>query len=170
MPLQNNPAPDRKSPRLKEYDYSAPGAYFVTVCTHGKAHILGEIHDGKMYLSSMGEIAENEIKNTGLHYNNVSADKYVVMPNHIHMILKLDETGKNPDINQVIAQYKSGVSRRIHQESYDIQVWQRSFHDHIIRNQKSYERIWNYIDGNPLCWEKDCFFVDQSVLRNGNDV
>ena len=200
MLLQNNPAPDRKSPRLKEYDYSAPGAYFVTVCTHGKAHIRGEIHDGKMYLSSVGEIAENEIKNIGLHYNNVSVDKYVVMPNHIHMIIVISEqsvaeginpfptekhdvssdyenlvvtttpnvgnaftkTAKKYDIPNVIGKFKAAVTRSVgnaFMHSAKSTIWQKSFHDHIIRNKNDYEKIWEYIDTNVVRWELDCFYT-----------
>ena len=193
-------SPKRKSPRLKEYDYSAPGAYFVTVCTHGKAHILGEIHDGKMYLSSMGEIAENEIKNIGLHYNNVSVDKYVVMPNHIHMIIVISEqsvveginpfptekhdvssdhensvvttmpnvgsafmqTAKKYDIPNVVGKFKAAVTRSVgnaFMHSVKSTIWQKSFHDHIIRNKNDYEKIWEYIDTNVVRWELDCFYT-----------
>ena len=84
-------SPKRKSPRLKEYDYSAPGAYFVTVCTYNKKHILGTIVNGEMNHNHLGKIAEKEIKNIQSHYNNVLVDKYVIMPNHIHMLVSITE-------------------------------------------------------------------------------
>ena len=156
----------RKSTRIPNYDYSSCNYYFLTICTHNRRCIFG----GPVSLNVYGVIAEEQLKRMDTHYDGVHVDKYVVMPNHVHMILKIDDTGYNSNVNQIMAQYKSGVSRRIRQISKEMQVWQRSFHDHIIRNQKSYEHIWNYIDGNPQCWEKDCFFVDQSVLINGNNV
>ena len=85
------------------------------------------------------------------------------MPNHIHLILVLKNGSEKPNINQIIGQFKSGVSREIHNVISDIEIWQRSFHDHIIRNQNSYEKIWLYIDSNPVNWSKDCFFVDPSI-------
>ena len=88
-------------------------------------------------------------------------DKYVVMPNHIHMIIILEE--QNHDLNQIIAQYKSGVSRRIRQIKSNMEIWQRSYHDHVIRDQKSYEMIWLYIEANPLNWNKDCFYMDPNI-------
>jgi len=151
----------RKSPRIPNYDYSTSNCYFLTVCTHNRRCIFGNPGNLNVY----GLIAEEELLQLKNRYEAIHVDKYVVMPNHIHMIVTVEDTKYNPDIQQVIAQYKSGVSRKIHQISADMKIWQRSFHDHIIRNQNSYEQIWNYIEGNPLCWEKDCFYVDQSMMQ-----
>ena len=92
------------------------------------------------------------------HYDGVIIDKYVIMPNHIHMIVVLGEANKI-NLNQIIAQYKSGVSRDIRKKNAEVMIWQRSYHDHIIRSQKSYEKIWKYIENNPLKWEEDCFYI-----------
>ena len=100
------------------------------------------------------------------HYNNVKVDQYVVMPNHIHMILVLgcgEKAEKNPDLQQVMAQLKSGISREIRKTAVDVMVWQRSLHDHVIRTQKDYEKIWMYIQTNPMRWDKDCFYIDPTM-------
>ena len=156
----------RKATRIPNYDYSSCNYYFLTICTHNRRCIFGE----PAALNVFGKIAEEQMQRIAAHYDGVYVDKYVVMPNHVHLILKIEDTDHNFNVSQIIAQYKSGVSRQIRQIDSEMQIWQRSFHDHIIRNQKSYESIWNYIDGNPQCWEKDCFYVDQSVLRNKNYV
>ena len=146
----------RKSPRIKNFDYKSENYYFITICTHNRRCLFGDPHK----LSIAGEIAEKQINQISAHYENVRVDKYVVMPNHVHMILVL-ENGNINSADQIIAQYKSGVTREVRSMIPDIVLWQRSFHDHIIRNQRSYENIWLYIDGNPQCWDKDCFFTDQ---------
>jgi len=149
----------RKSARIPNYDYSACNYYFVTICTHNRRCIFGAPDD----LNHLGNIAQKHIKQIPEHYHNVKIDNSVVMPNHVHMIVVLEEN--KHDLNQIIAQYKSGVSREIRQNGSDITVWQRSYHDHVIRDQKSYENIWNYIVGNPMDWNKDCFFVDSAYFN-----
>ena len=144
----------RKSPRLKEYDYSSPGYYFVTICTQDKVCLFG--NPGQ--LNSAGVIAEKGILEIEKHFKNVKVDKYVVMPNHVHMILAL-EKGSAP-VPEIIGQYKSVVTREIHKRQWKGAVWQASFHDHIIRNQTAYEKIWLYIDANPVNWQKDCFCTE----------
>jgi REP element-mobilizing transposase RayT len=109
-------------------------------------------------LNWQGKIAEEEIKKIPEHYQSVKIDHSVVMPNHIHMIVVLEKNDHN--LNQIIAQYKSGVTRNIRKNGGNISVWQRSYHDHVIRDQKGYEKIWNYIEGNPMNWNKDCFYTD----------
>ena len=144
----------RKSARIPKYDYSRNNYYFVTICTDHRRCIFGETD----HLNWMGKIVQEEILKIPSHYTSVFIDKYVVMPNHIHMILVLEDD--SPNLNQIIAQYKSGVTRRIREQKSNILVWQRSYHDHVIRDQKGYENIWNYIEGNPMNWNKDCFYVN----------
>ena len=162
--------PKRKSIRLKDYDYSQDGAYFITICTHNKECILGEIVGNgldhsenvnpicSMKLNCYGEIVENELKNISEHFSYITIDKYVIMPNHIHAIILIDNDYKTersrpfPTLSTVIGLYKSGVSRKS-----ETQIWQKSFHDHIIRNEKEYLEIWEYIDINPLKWADDCY-------------
>ena len=154
------PVPDedrfhsRKHPRLKEFDYASPNYYFITICTWEKACIFGD--PGK--LNVWGRVAEELLLEIGQHFDNVKVDKYVVMPNHVHIILILN--GGSVEMPQMIGQYKSSVTRTIRQMAPEQKVWQTSFHDHVIRGQKDYERIWLYIEANPQNWEKDCFYQD----------
>lgn len=84
--------PKRKATRLKGYDYSAPGAYFVTMCTNQKLCLLGEIVNGEMQLNNLGAIVHQDILKIETHYDNVKIDKFVIMPNHIHMLIVILET------------------------------------------------------------------------------
>ena len=146
----------RKSPRIPMYDYSSCNYYFITLCTRNRRCLFGSPD----HLSEFGQIAKNHLEQLSSHYEGISVDKYVVMPNHIHMILILP-SGNQYDLNQIIGQYKSGVTRMIRNiQSGTEAVWQRSYHDHIIRNQKDYEMIWLYIHSNPANWKKDCFCND----------
>ena len=144
----------RKSTRIPNFDYAQNHYYFITICTHEKQCMFGSPND----LSQLGQIAERHIQNIPNFYQNIIVDKYVVMPNHIHMILILNNGEKNPAVPLIIGQFKRGVTKEIRSFFPDRIVWQRSFHDHIIRNQAGYEKIWTYIDNNPLKWEEDCFF------------
>ena len=151
--------PVRKPTRIPNYDYSKDNYYFVTICTYEKTCIFGTVREIGRY----GKLAADSIDTLSSHYSNVSIDKYVVMPNHIHMIVVIGckiEISDNPTLSQIIGAYKSEVTRLIHQSAPSIQIWQRSFHDHVIRNQRDYDRIWNYIHTNPMRWDKDCFYVD----------
>ena len=148
---------DRKSPRLKYYDYATPAIYFVTICTHEKRCIFGKPNQ----LNQYGKIAENNIVRLSGHYPFVHVHHSVVMPNHIHMLISICPTHENKTtLSSIIAAYKAGVSRQIHLLHPDIKIWQRSFHDHIPRNKESVEKIWHYIENNPIRWETDTFYND----------
>ena len=149
----------RKPNRIRNYDYSRCNYYFLTVCTHNRRCIFG----GPGQLNRLGKIVEKHILQLPNYYESVFLDKYVVMPNHIHLILVLAESDNNPDISLVIGQIKRGITKEIREVQPDLDVWQRSFHDHVIRLQKSYEKIWLYIEENPQNWEKDGFYVDPSI-------
>ena len=152
----------RKSPRIPNFDYSSDHYYFVTICTHNRRCLFGEPE----HLNSWGQIARNQILQIEEHYSNINVDQYVVMPNHVHMILVVGcgaKAEKNPNLSQIIAQLKSGISREIRKSAVEMTVWQRSFHDHVIRTQKDYEKIWLYIQTNPQRWDKDCFYIDPAM-------
>ena len=149
----------RKSPRISNFDYSSEHYYFITICAYNRKCLFGSIDE----LNLIGKTVKRHIEVLDQHYNNVQVDKFVVMPNHMHMILVLNSNGEH-DIQQIVGQLKSGVTREVRKLYPNMQVWQRSFHDHVIRTQKDYERIWLYIEGNPQCWDKDCFYVDQSLI------
>ena len=136
------------------YDYATPGYYFVTICTKDKRYIFGEPGN----LNAVGCIAHRALEEIPEHFPGVAVDKLVVMPNHIHTILILKD-GKTK-LPVVVGQYKSAVTRRARELGWCGQVWQTSFHDHVIRDQKGYEKIWAYIDTNPIRWKDDCFYAD----------
>ncbi len=153
--------PTRKPTRLKDYDYSKSGAYFITICTHNRENILSNIVGEGLCalpqnnLTPIGKEIEKTLQYINENYNNVSIPKYVIMPNHIHLILVLDDSGghRNPPLQNVIGQLKSYTANK-----FGGILWQRSFHDHIIRGEKDYKKIWEYIDKNPLKWDLDCFY------------
>ena len=150
---------NRKLTRLQDFDYSNNGYYFITICTHNKQHIFGFVSDGSISLNTLGRITAEEIENITCHYQTVEILKYVVMPNHVHAIVAINNTERSrpfpTTMSTIIGLYKSGVSKRIHLHEPDIDVWQKSFYDHIIRNENEYLRVWEYIDENPLKWETD---------------
>ena len=151
--------PTRKATRIPGFDYSSENYYFVTICTHEKKCIFGAAGN----LNALGRIAERDLRELDIHYHGVHIDKMAVMPNHIHAIIVIgceNRGEKYPSLNTIIGLYKSGVSRKIHEQSPDLVVWQRSYHDHIIRNRTDYEKIWNYIDGNPQKWMDDCYYIE----------
>ena len=146
---------DRKSPRLKHFDYATPTMYFVTICTHGMVCLFGQPDA----LNELGHTVRACIEQIPFHYDCAAVEKYVVMPNHVHMLILL--TGENcPALSTIIGSYKSNVSKQIHLINPAVRVWQRSFHDHIVRNENTLERIWKYIDENPYHWNEDKFFAN----------
>ena len=145
--------PKRKPTRIPNYDYSLPNYYFITICTHDKKCIFGK--PGEMNV--FGRYAEENLLNIPIQNPEIRVDKYVIMPNHIHVILVLSENSPK-NIPTVIGQFKMSVTKRIREMKPGMEVWQRSFHDHIIRNQSGYEKIWTYIENNPQKWEEDCFY------------
>lgn len=164
--------PKRKSTRLKDYDYSTPGAYFVTVCTHNRRNIFGDIiaDDAigslQTYLSDIGKIVNQQILNIEGHYNNIKIDKYIIMPNHIHLIVRITERINafptiKYDIPNVIGKFKASVTRNVGKAFMpSVKLWQDSFHDHIIRGEEDYKEIWQYIDSNPIKWKEDKFYAE----------
>ena len=146
----------RKPTRIPGYDYASENYYFITICTHNKKCIFGTADR----LNELGEIAKEGINNIPTHFENVRIDNAIVMPNHVHLIVAMggNDTEKRVDLNNVIGLYKSGVSRKIRRNVPDLDVWQRSFHDHIIRDQREYEKIWQYVQFNWQKWEQDCFY------------
>jgi len=148
--------PKRKSIRIKNYDYAAPGAYFITVCTANREKFFwngvgaDSIRPQSVPLSAIGKIAEQGILQIAKHYKNISVDKYCIMPDHIHLILRIesDTCGRMvsaPTISTVVGSMKRWVSGQVGRS-----VWQKSFYDHGIRNQQDYDEIWRYIENNPL--------------------
>ena len=148
--------PKRKSIRIKDYDYSTPGAWFITICTANREKLFWSDCRGELCspdyvpLSAEGVLVEKEIQKLSSIYNSVGIDKYCIMPDHIHLILTVDtdadgRTQFAPTISRVIKQFKGSITKQLGRS-----VWQKSFYDHGIRNQQDYEQIWEYIENNPL--------------------
>ena len=146
--------PERKNPRIRGYDYATPNYYFVTICTHHKKCLFWT--NGK--LNCLGQIAYDAVQQIPTHFPQNRVEQFVIMPNHIHMILVVEPGGA--DTSVVVGSFKSYVARIVHGTDPQLKVWQTSYHDHVIRNQLQYERIWIYIESNPMRWEKDCFYVE----------
>ena len=160
--------PERKRTRLRNFDYSQNGYYFITICSYNKQCIFSKIVGGgaldapQNILSEIGKIVEKYILSTN-NIESIEVDKFVIMPNHIHLILIVQDAGgtskapspTNNTISRAVSTFKRFVNKEVGQN-----VFQRSFHDHIIRNQADYLKIWNYIDTNPDKWADDCFYTE----------
>ena len=163
--------PQRKSNRLAHFDYSTAGAYFITICTQDRLPLLGQIVGGGAFdapnvqLSKAGQIVQQHIE-SGNHISDVAVDKYVIMPNHIHLILLVDETASGrishalSPANAVIPHFVSTFKRFCHRD-VGRKIFQRSYHDHVIRGETDYRKIWQYIDSNPASWLEDCFYIPE---------
>lgn len=147
------------------YDYSQSGYYFITICAHNRKNLFGEIvgaiHESpEMKLNNNGLIIEAVINQLSKRYDTIDVDKYVIMPNHIHFIIIINneraihesplQQRKRSILSQVVGYLKMNTTKQIHLLYPKMEVWQRSYHDHIIRNDEKYRQIWEYIDTNPL--------------------
>ena len=174
----------RRTTRLSGYDYNTPGAYFLTICTEGRRCLLSRIVgtgvlDGpKIELLPYGEIAVKYINQLNDFYDNISVEGYVIMPNHIHILLNVKEEGPSgrpvptriedagagpsrtpvPTLqNSTISQFVSTFKRFCNQE-YGQNIWQRGSYDHIIRDQEDFDKHLQYIYQNPFGWLKDEYY------------
>ena len=161
--------PKRKPNRLSSYDYDREGAYFITICTQDRkcllSHIVGDDALGvpKNELTDLGRIVEKYIL-SGNRMDRLTVEKYVVMPNHIHVLLTVNMNNGTPRASSpttaIIPRFVASLKRFSNQEIGE-NIFQRSYHDHVIRNQQDYLKIWEYIDNNPKQWELDCFYVKE---------
>ncbi len=166
-----NNLPKRKQLRLKEYDYRQNGVYFVTICTKDRKALLwdgsvGAIINrppGNVALSEIGQIVKQAIENIETHYPGIAVKNYVIMPNHVHLLLSIQQYDPGAggrlviaptELSNVVRQMKAYVTKCCGER-----IWQKSFHDHIVRNREEYQQIWKYIDENPLKWQLDCYFT-----------
>ena len=160
----------RKGNRIPGYNYSKAGAYFLTICTLDRKPILSEICVGtglpdcpnhpNLMLSAYGKIAEKYVKQLDEFYHHISVDKYIIMPDHVHLLVRISyETGqsgtpvptekisKNSEISKFVSTFKRFCNRE-----YGINIWQNRYYDHVVRNQQDYNEIWEYIENNPRKW------------------
>lgn len=162
-----NDLPKRKKTRLTNFDYSSHAAYFITICTKDRKNILSSIvGEGSPLpqLSAFGKTVDRHIQGISKKYCEISVDQYVIMPNHIHLLLTLspnDGRGDpSPTITSVVGWQKYQCTKDINTlcETVGQQFFQRSFYDHIVRNRDDYEAIRRYIYENPKIWQTDKFY------------
>ena len=168
---------ERKLNRLKDYDYSKSGYYFITVCTKNREEWFGRIDGDELRLNEFGDIAKNFWAEITGHFKYVGIDEFSVMPNHVHGILIIEENmvgnaymrshqrnafmhslqdRTKTSLSKVIQQYKASVTRKINSLEGGLHFgWQKSFYDHVIRNDRSLDNLRQYITNNPLKWELD---------------
>lgn len=166
----------RRSIRLPGYDYRQAGVYFVTICAHQKTVLFGAVVDGEMVYSALGRIVCEEWRHVAQARSNVLLDHFVVMPNHLHGLVVIQEaydydaTEYDPaepatsagSLGAVISHFKAAVSRRAWSGliDRDQRIWQRGYYDHIVRNAQSLNEIRRYIIENPGRWTEDSLYVE----------
>ncbi|MBR5545232.1 MAG: transposase [Clostridia bacterium] len=155
----SNELPKRKRIRLQNYDYSSNGLYFVTICTEDKKPILSRVVGDdahivpkKIVLKSYGKVAEKYIRHINEVYDNISVENYIIMPNHIHLLIFIDEykngtmwASSPTKLGSVVRSFKTMVTKDV-----GFSIWQRSYYDEIIRDEKHFQSVWNYIEYNAL--------------------
>ena len=144
--------PVRKKIRLQDYDYSEENMYFITICVKNRVEILGKIIEDNIKLTKEGNVVKQNINKIGRIYKNVIIDEYVIMPNHIHILLLINYKS-SVTISKIIKHFKTNITREI-----EYSIWQKSFYEHIIRNEKEYLKIKEYIKYNVINCEKDKYF------------
>lgn len=165
--------PRRKANRLPDYDYSRPGCYFVTICARERRSLFWDgiashmgvgadiIRPWTEQLSMVGLLVRRAIQDIPVHYPNVSLEHYVVMPNHVHILLSIGGDGGRmisaltTPLSTIVGQMKRAAAKAAGHP-----IWQKGYHDHVVRNDVDYLRIWSYIDTNPAKWREDCYFTE----------
>lgn len=175
----------RKQIRLKGYNYSQNGSYFITISTHNREMIFGSIENGEVHLSEFGKIALDEISETNRLRKKfgIFINEFVIMPNHVHMIIQIVGTDNflsaveqcedfskptKQSVSTVVRAYKAAVTKRIREfgksnMNVPYEIWQGRFHDHIIRSINEYNVISKYIAENPWKWKDDCFYIEKKL-------
>ncbi|MHC1784098.1 MAG: transposase [Anaerolineaceae bacterium] len=164
MPIASKGIPNRKSVRLSGFDYSQPGGYFITINTKDRKRIFGEISDGKMLLSPIGEVVKKEWQKLSYGFVGLELVEFVIMPDHTHGVIILHEMDgsvvenaerfshpQKGSLSTIVRSFKSSVSVRVHQMlGQDIEVWQRNYFEEFIEDDEKLDRIREYIKNNPL--------------------
>lgn len=152
----------RRSIRLPGYDYTQPGAYYVTICTQDRECLLADVTGDTVTLSTYGEIVQRAWEGLPDHYANLGLDAFVIMPNHIHGVLVLTEVARTSServhgLPEIVRAFKSFSARAVNDARGTPQnpVWQRNYYEHIVRDDDEWERIREYIAANPVNWEDD---------------
>jgi REP element-mobilizing transposase RayT len=162
-----NPYTDhRRSIRLPNYDYSKKGLYYVTLCSIDRECLFGEVSDDRIILNLVGKIIDHFWSELGNRYLNISTDEYIIMPNHMHGIIIINDHNEDcrgvvttplPKLGKIITWYKYNSTKYVNRlrRSPGAKLWQRNYYDRIIRDENENNRIVQYIRNNPLKWESD---------------
>jgi putative transposase len=167
--------PNRKTTRLKEYDYTLPGWYYITICTKDFIPWFGKVKGGNVEYNHLGNIAVKFFEEIPKHFKNSETDEFIIMPNHLHGIVIIKDVvgtrdrvslrkfgnAEKDSLSIIINQYKGSVTRFAHTNGLDDFSWQPRFYEHIIRNDADLHRIRSYIRNNPLKWEIDEYYKSQ---------
>lgn len=165
----------RKTIRLKDYDYSQAGYYFITICTENRKNILGQVVNigidsiapsYEMALSNFGRIAERIYCDIPKDFTNIMLHEYIIMPNHLHGIIQIKHTDLESSLPKIIQSYKrhttieytQGVKNNVY-PPFNNHIWQRGYYDHIIRDENEFQKIRQYILDNPAKWHEDKYFA-----------
>ena len=170
--------PIRKHPRLKGHNYSQNGVYFITFCVKDKREMLGRVDVGRgildapfVELSEYGKALNDSIEFLNNNKTEIDIVNYVIMPNHVHLIVIINgqhngASGMPRPTNALIPKLVSSIKRFTNKQT-GFNLWQHSFHDHIIRNDEDYLRIWQYIDENPARWSEDIYYIKPRATEDG---
>lgn len=161
--------PQRKSPRLAQYDYSQDGLYFVTICVQNRAVLFGNVRGDVMERNEAGEMVAHWWSETSVKFRGIELSDFVVMPNHFHGIVLIEHAAPSREgqasLSDVVRWFKTmstnAYIRGVHESGwaeFDGKLWQRSFHDHIIRDEPGLLKIRQYIQENPARWAEDTFY------------
>ncbi len=168
--MANLPELERKKLRLHCYDYRSEGFYFITLCVHGRMCLFGDVVNSEMILNASGKMINEVLINLPKFYPTIILDAYIIMPNHIHAIVNISAdigtaqrpSPTKPSLSDILKNFKTYTTRKyidgVHQQGwlpFEDRLWQRSFYEHIIRNETSLDKIREYIFDNPLKWEID---------------
>src|SRR3989339_1173292 len=162
----------KSSPRMQHWNYSQCGFYFITICVKNMACVFGDVMDDEMLLNDYGEIVKQQLLWLEKRYPYVELDQYIIMPNHVHVIVNITDVGTGRDLSlpkslslpkpykiksipELIGAFKTTSSKKIHQRGLTNFQWQRSYYDHIIRNNHELFQIQKYIKNNPQNWSMD---------------
>ena len=171
----DNQKPERKSVKLKYYDYSSPGLYYITLCTHEKKHLFGWVKEEKMVLNQAGKMLEKWLLKIETKYDGIKCIHHQVMPNHLHVIIKISDKiteeekdpngsphGGSPTLFDVVGWFKTMTTNKYIKyvkedgwQRFNRKLWQRSFYERIIRDEEEYEHAVLYINRNPERWQDD---------------
>lgn len=167
--MEKHELPERKVIRLKNYDYSKSGYYFVTICSYQRKNLLSEIEMDKVFPTDIGKVIESSFNNIPKIFIGVCIDQYIIMPNHIHAIWVIDNsTGSNPvaedkkpTLQNIISRFKSYTTHMYNEinNTKGLQLWQIDFYEHVIRDDQELRDTREYMQNNPIKWTEDKYYT-----------